>query len=191
MPSRRREPSRIPIRGALALALTVGGMALLLSFRTPQSTEVALALADVEVVPATPLTSAVPATPAVTATAVTTPGPSPSPSAAVSAGPEPSPSVAVQASPGLVTVTGDPIRIRWGTVQVAVTFSGSDIVEVEALALPDSDRHSLQISQYVEPILREEAVAADSADIDAISGATYTSRAYAASLQSALDQLAA
>lgn len=191
MPSHRREPSRIPVRGALALALTLGGMALLLSFRTPQSADVALALADVETVPATPLTSAVSASPAISASAATTPEPSPSPSAAVTPSPEPSPSPSASPEPEVVTLTGDAYSFRFGTVQVAVTLSGSDIVEVEALSLPDSDRHSLQISQYVEPILREEAVAIDSADIDVISGATYTSRAYAASLQSALDQLAA
>jgi uncharacterized protein with FMN-binding domain len=55
--------------------------------------------------------------------------------------------------------------------------------------MPDGDRRSASISQQVEPILREYALAADSADIDVVSGATYTSRAYAYSLQSALDQL--
>ena len=88
-----------------------------------------------------------------------------------------------------VTVTGQAVRFRFGTVQVAATVEGNDIVDVQALRLPNGDRHSAQISDYVEPILRDEAISADSAGISVISGATYTSRAYAASLQSALDQL--
>ena len=65
------------------------------------------------------------------------------------------------------------------------------ITDVQALQLPDGDRRSLQISREVEPMLAEEALAAQSPRIDTVSGATYTSRAYAQSLQSALDQLAA
>jgi uncharacterized protein with FMN-binding domain len=197
MPTHRREPSRIPVRGALALALTLGGLALLLSLRTPGTAEVGLAIADTQGLELPSSQPAAARTPSGAPTAAA--GASPDPSAAASAGaspaasaaatPEPSPSASPSAAPELVTLTGEAYRFRFGTVQVAVTVSGSDIVEVEALSLPDGDRHSLQISQYVEPILREEAVAADSADIDVISGATYTSRAYAASLQSALDQL--
>ena len=56
-----------------------------------------------------------------------------------------------------------------------------------ALALPVGG-HSGRISNYVAPILRTQALAAQSAAIDGVSGATYTSRAYAASLQGALDQ---
>ena len=71
-----------------------------------------------------------------------------------------------------------------------MTLEGDQIVDVQALQLPDGDRRSASISQQVEPMLRESALAVDSADIDIVSGATYTSLAYAYSLQSALDQLA-
>ena len=87
-----------------------------------------------------------------------------------------------------VTVAGDVVETRWGDVQVEVTLDGSDITEVVALTPPDSDQHTIEISEYVEPILREEAITSDSADVSVISGATYTSEAYARSLQSALDQ---
>ena len=60
------------------------------------------------------------------------------------------------------------------------------ITDVQALALPVGG-HSGQISNIVAPMLRSEALAAQSASIDVISGATYTSRGYATSLQSALD----
>lgn len=56
-----------------------------------------------------------------------------------------------------------------------------------ALELPSGDGRSQRISQAVAPILREEALAAQDAPIDLVSGATYTSRAYASSLQAALD----
>lgn len=199
MPSHRREPSRIPVRGALALSLTLGGTALLLSFRGPEAGDVALAIADTQALQASSSAPAVsgplPSASTTAASASPDPGatasPGASPAASTTTSPEPSPSPSARPEPELVTLTGDAYSFRFGTVQVAVTLSGSDIIEVEALSLPDSDRHSLMISQYVEPILREEAVTADSADIDVISGATYTSRAYAASLQSALDQLAA
>lgn len=204
MPSHRREPSRIPVRGALALALTLGGLALLLSFRSPETADVALALADVESLQGSSPAGAGSASPGPSSPPSAAPGTSPtaqaaasleaslSPSASPSGSPSPSPSVppSPEATPGMVTLTGDAMRTRFGVVQVAVTLSGGDILEVEAMSLPDGDRHSLMISQYVEPLLREEAVTADSANIDVISGATYTSRAYAASLQSALDQLA-
>ncbi len=70
-----------------------------------------------------------------------------------------------------------------------VTISNGQITSVSALQLPTGGR-SGQISNYVEPILSSEALTAQSANIDIVSGATYTSEAYAQSLQSALDQAA-
>jgi len=87
---------------------------------------------------------------------------------------------------GQRTVTGPVVDTRWGPVQVAVTVSGSELVDIAALELPSGGRSS-QISRFVEPILRSEALQAQSANIDGVSGATYTSTAYAQSLQSALD----
>ena len=88
---------------------------------------------------------------------------------------------------GSRTVTGPVVNTRWGTVQVEVTLDGSQLVDVKALQLPGGDRRSSQISSSVEPILRSQALAAQGANIDGISGATYTSTAYARSLQAALD----
>jgi uncharacterized protein with FMN-binding domain len=88
-----------------------------------------------------------------------------------------------------VTATGEAVAIRWGDVQVAVTVQGRDVIDVETLAMPTGDQRSARINTSAEPILREEAIATDSADVSVVSGATYTSEAYAASLQSALDQL--
>lgn len=99
------------------------------------------------------------------------------------------PGTGTTASPSEQTVAGDVVQTRWGAVQVQVTASGGTITDVTALQLPASDPRSQQISQYVEQPLREQALAAQSAQIDGISGATFTSVAYAQSLQSALDQL--
>jgi uncharacterized protein with FMN-binding domain len=86
-------------------------------------------------------------------------------------------------------VDGDVIGTRFGDVQVRVMESGGKIVDVKAIQLPFDRRRSLEISQFAEPILHSETLAAQSAQIDTVSGATYTSDAYRTSLQSALDRV--
>jgi len=88
---------------------------------------------------------------------------------------------------GTRTVMGPVVNTRWGAVQVEVTLDGAELVDVSALQLPDGDRRSSQISDYTEPLLRSQALGAQGANIDGVSGATYTSIAYARSLQAALD----
>jgi uncharacterized protein with FMN-binding domain len=85
------------------------------------------------------------------------------------------------------TVTGPVVSTRFGTVQVAITVEGGQLTDVTALQLPTDDRRSASISSRVEPTLRSQALTAQSAAIDGVSGATYTSAAYARSLQAALD----
>jgi uncharacterized protein with FMN-binding domain len=87
------------------------------------------------------------------------------------------------------TATGDAVSTRYGDAQVRVTVQGGKIVKIEALQLQGNDPRSQMISSSAEPILREEALAKQSADIDVVSGATYTSESYAQSLQSALTKL--
>ena len=87
------------------------------------------------------------------------------------------------------TVTGDSVMTRWGPVQVAATVSGSRICEVHAVAWPDGDRKSAQINAYAIPTLDQTATASEGTQLDYVSGATYTSDAYAQSLQSILDAL--
>ncbi len=78
---------------------------------------------------------------------------------------------------------------EWGDVQVQVTISDGGIVDVEAVQYP-TGRKSSSINSQAIPMLEVEAVALQSADLDIVSGATYTSRTYADSLQAALDQAA-
>lgn len=86
------------------------------------------------------------------------------------------------------TVTGPSVSTRFGPVQVAVIVSDGKVTDIKTLQSPDSARRSQQINSRALPILRQEAVAAQSSNIDAVSGATITSDAYATSLQAALDQ---
>ena len=84
--------------------------------------------------------------------------------------------------------TGEVVSTRFGDVQVAITVSGGAITDVTALRLTDHDNRSVQISNRAAPILRHEVLASQSASVTNVSGATYTTRAYLTSLQSALDQ---
>ncbi|MEO8463622.1 MAG: FMN-binding protein [Chloroflexota bacterium] len=100
----------------------------------------------------------------------------------------PAPTAAPSPSPQQVSgqFTGPEVQNPFGFVQVAITVSGGKVVDVNAVSLPVGG-HSGRISDFVAPILRSQALAAQSARIDGVSGATYTSQAYAMSLQGALD----
>jgi uncharacterized protein with FMN-binding domain len=82
--------------------------------------------------------------------------------------------------------TGQAVDTRYGTVQVSVTVSGGRITAVNFLALPEDRPRSQVISSQATPLLRSEALAAQSAKVNLLSGATYTSEGFAQSLQSAL-----
>ncbi|MEV4557445.1 FMN-binding protein [Kitasatospora sp. NPDC049285] len=88
------------------------------------------------------------------------------------------------------TVTGTAINTRYGPVQVKLTLSGSTISKIDVIQYPTRDRRDQEINSYAIPVLNQEAIAAQNASIDVVSGATYTSEGYTRSLQSALDQAA-
>jgi uncharacterized protein with FMN-binding domain len=98
------------------------------------------------------------------------------------------PTTAPAATGGTRVIDGPTEENRYGPVQVRVTLSGSKIVDVQALQLPGDRSRSYQISNVAGPELRQEALAAQSAQIHTISGASYTSTGYRQSLQAALDQ---
>lgn len=89
---------------------------------------------------------------------------------------------------GAKTSTGDAVDTQYGPAQVQVTIAGGRITDVTALQLQSNDPKSAQISSYAAPLLRQSALDKQSGDIDAVSGATFTSASYEASLQSALDK---
>lgn len=134
-----------------------------------------------------------------TAPAATTPTPAGTPTATTPAAPsagatiDPSAgaSSTATASPSASadgTWTGSSVATRFGAVQVAITVAGGQITDVTAVHLTDEDGRSVSISNRAAPILRREVLAAQSAQVQAVSGATYTSDGYLTSLQSAIDQ---
>ena len=86
------------------------------------------------------------------------------------------------------TFTGQAVDTRYGPVQVQITVSGGRIADVSVPEYPDSERRDQEINAQAIPQLVAETKAAQSAQIDMVSGATFTSNGYAQSLQSALDQ---
>jgi uncharacterized protein with FMN-binding domain len=95
--------------------------------------------------------------------------------------------VVASATGGSQTVNGTAVQTRFGPVQVQVTVTAGKVTAAKAIAYPTEDRRDQEINAYAIPVLEQEAVAAQSAQIDTVSGATYTSQGYAESLQAALD----
>ncbi|MCW3015056.1 MAG: FMN-binding protein [Solirubrobacterales bacterium] len=156
-------------RAPIVLTSTIVGLAAVLGFK--------------------PRAPSLPTAPASSTTASpTTASPSGSSSKASSSSSKASGSSSKASSSGTKTVTGDAIATQYGNAQVRVTISGGKITNVEALQLQGNDPKSVQISGTAEPYLRQSALTKQSAQIDAVSGATFTSASYAQSLQSALDK---
>jgi uncharacterized protein with FMN-binding domain len=101
--------------------------------------------------------------------------------------PAPSGSASGRAVAGTKTVTGSTAQTRWGPVQVKITVTNGKITDVTAVQSPSDNPRDQEINSYALPQLRSEALSAQSASIDTVSGATYTSDGYRQSLQSALD----
>lgn len=95
------------------------------------------------------------------------------------------------AAPTTQTYTGSAVETGYGPVQVEITVSGSSITNVTATQVPQNDGRSAQINAYAIPQLEQQAMTAQSAQIDGVSGASYTSQGFAQSLQSALTKAGA
>lgn len=158
-----------------ALMATVTGLVLLFSYRTSTVPESTSALAD-----------------APSSGVATAPKTTPSPSASASSGSTSSGSTsgAQTSSSGLTdgTYTGQAANTRFGPVQVQITVSGGAITDVQVPQYPSESGRDQQINSRALPVLVKETVQAQSAQVDMVSGATYTSTGYRTSLQSALDQ---
>ncbi|MFP3467238.1 FMN-binding protein [Leifsonia sp. SIMBA_070] len=120
------------------------------------------------------------------ATNGSSPSATPSPSASASASPSATPSP-TQSSATRV-ITGSAVDTRYGAVQVKVTFSGTTITAVDTVQSPNGSGRDIEINDQALPILQQEVLSAQSANIDTVSGATYTSEGYIQSVQSAIDQ---
>jgi uncharacterized protein with FMN-binding domain len=91
------------------------------------------------------------------------------------------------AAPKTVTVNGAAVDTDYGPVQVQINLRGSKIISATAIAYPQSSGRDLEINSYAIPTLQQDTVTKQSAQVDTVSGATYTSDGYRQSLQSALD----
>lgn len=101
------------------------------------------------------------------------------------------PSPTAVASSGLYkdgTYTGPEIDAFYGLVQIQTVIQNGKIADVEFLKYPNDRRTSVRINNYAVPYLQQEALQAQNANVDIITGATLTSQAFMMSLQSALDQ---
>jgi len=172
-------------RALAAFAATAGALGLLLGFKTSPGTADRPAPVAAPTVPPTlppttspfrrerpeaPPTFVLPTTP-------TTRSPSPT-----------TPPAAGGGGTASGTFTGPVVNTRYGPVQVQVTLVDGRLTDVRADQLPVDRSRSAAISSMAAPVLRAEALAAQGARIDSVSGASVTSRAYAQSLQAALDQ---
>lgn len=116
------------------------------------------------------------------ATSTPTPSASASPSPSATATPAPGQAAATK------TVTGSAIDTQYGAVQVKLTFTGTTITAVDTVQAPDGNGRDQEINQQALPILQQEVLSSQSANIDTVSGATYTSEGYIQSVQSAIDK---
>ena len=86
------------------------------------------------------------------------------------------------------TVTGQTAQTRWGPVQVQITVSAGKVTAVNVLQVPSGNGRDVEINNQAVPVLKQETLQAQNANIDSVSGATVTSDGYITSLQSALNQ---
>lgn len=158
------------IRAVLALGGTAAGLAALLSFKTHPAAEASsapMAPAPSGAASSAPMKGAKPGSTGMSGTAKAAGG---------------------TASTAAHTVTGSVANTQFGPMQVAVTMVGKKITGVKVLQKTDDGAESQQIDANAIPKLTSETLAAQSAQIDAVSGASYTSSGYKQSLQSALDK---
>jgi uncharacterized protein with FMN-binding domain len=111
------------------------------------------------------------------------------PSTGGTATPKPSSSASSTSGPstGTKTYTGAVASTRWGDVQVSITVTEGKITDVAVPVYPSGNGRDQEINAYALPILRQETLSAQSANINTVSGATVTSDGYLQSLQAALD----
>ena len=191
--AKRKHPARGARVGALLLSCAAtGGLTYFFADANAlHAASTALAQLPAPIaVGATPALTPAPSTNA-TAGAVT-----PATSATTAVNAAPTTAKAAKATPTTKATTttkakafnGSVIDTKFGPVQIQVQITGGKISEVAILQYPDSADRSVQINANALPTLRSESLSAQSASVHAVSGATYTSRGYVKSLQSAIDQ---
>lgn len=169
-------------RAPFVIGATGVGLGLLFSFHTR----------PIHVTPVSTGGSAAGTTPTTAGTTPTSTGSAPATSAPASSAPATSAgsgTVAPATTTGVRTATGQDISYRYGDIKLRVTERGSTITRIEVVEEGATDPRSAQINSQAVPMLQQEAMTVQSANIDGVSGATFTSMAYQEALQSALDHL--
>jgi uncharacterized protein with FMN-binding domain len=153
----------MPKRGLIALVLTLAGLRLIVAYSPPGG--------DIgSVDPSAAPTDSPAANP--TPTPAKTPKPSKAPTGTLKDG----------------TYDGDAIKFKFGTAQVEIVVSGGVITEVKALKLPTAGGYTKRVTTFFQTDIPARIVADQGWKISNVGGATYTSRAYSQSLQSAINQ---
>lgn len=198
---RKKHPFR---HALLATAGTVSGIVLLLTLKpttNPSAARAEPAITSSASASASAQSPSASPSPSKSPSRKRTPSPSPSststrPPHTASATPTrtssaPSAPKTTAAAPTTRTVTGSTADTKYGPVQVRITLTGNRITEATAVRSPDETARSRDINSTAVPKLNQETLQAQSADVDTVSGATYTSAGYRQSLQSALDRAGA
>jgi len=163
----------MPKRGLIALVLTLAGLRLIVAYSPPGGDIGSVdPSADPSVVPsdapsASPGSSAGP-----TPTPTKTPKPSKAPTGTLKDG----------------TYDGDAVNFKYGTAQVEIVVKGGVITEVKALQLPTGGGYTKRVTTFFQTQIPSRIVADQGWKISSVGGATYTSRAYSQSLQSAISK---
>lgn len=160
-------------RAILAITGTIAGLVALLSFKSH--------------VPSVPSAAAASGT----GTGVGAPAPASSSSSSSSSGGQGNgftTGALANLPAGERTVTGKVANTAYGPVQIELAVRSHKIVKVSVLQQPTTTAHDIQIGQFAFPRLISETLTAQTAKIDAVSGASYTSQGYIESLQSAVDR---
>jgi len=167
-------------RAPIVVAATAAGLAGLLGFHTEQPGSNVLSGLPAGTSPTTTPSSGD------KATASTTTSPTAGPTSISSTTTTTAPTTTASATR---TALGTDVQYRYGELELEVTVSGDRITNVQPVVDTAFDARSYQINSYAEPQLDSQVLQAQSANINGVSGATYTSQAYVESLQAALDKL--
>lgn len=183
----------MPRRGAVALVTTVLAVVLLFSFKTGDPITAANGLPNNGQLGA-PL-GATPGPVAAAPRSTPRPGATPTPRQSLAPGVTPAPGAPTPQQPAPTqaaaneTVDGDAVQTYYGTVQIALVVQNGKIVDVKELQMPSDRQLSAQISAEAGPMLVRQVLQAQNANINGVSGASYTSYGFWQSLQSALAKI--
>jgi uncharacterized protein with FMN-binding domain len=170
-------------RAILVTAGTVAGLVALLDYKSGGTLKSSHVAVGGGVPVSTGSTTGAPSTTAPATTAPPTSSPAGSSPASSTTAPP-----ATTAPAGPASYTGADVTYVYGTVQVRITVAGKRITAISIPQESANDPHSADINGQAIPILTQEALAAQGVRIDVVSGATYTSDAFAQALQSAISK---